>query len=191
MARTVIRTAVEHAQTRQVLAPLEDIREVAEIGAGFGRMAQLLCQDFPMVYAFEREPHLVATMRKLVPKAVAAQVERLDSIPVSDESFDLVLTFTVLQHMSDAAAAATLAEMARISRLYVLVVEDTDPDHHYVDGKNKTHFTHGRTAGWYGEHLPEFEMVNYWPRQVEPGFKYQGVERPTVGEYMLFERVTE
>lgn len=194
MARTVVRTAIEHAQLRQVLADL-NIGEgpTAEIGAGYGRIAQLLDMEqgatlFGGVTAFEREPHMIAAMRRLLPAVEAVQVEALTSLPAEDAAFELVLAFTVLQHMSDADAVATLAEMARISRSYVLVVEDTDPDHHYVDAKNKTHFTHGRDAGWYSDHLPGFEIVNFWPREVEPGFTYNGQPRPTVGEYMLFER---
>lgn len=195
MARTVIRTAIEHAQTRQILWDMPKglarwADEVCEVGAGFGRMTQLLAQDYANVVAYEREPHLIEKLRRLVPKAQAVQVSSLAKLPSGDAKFDLVLSFTVLQHMSDADAVATLAEMARISRSYVLVVEDTDPTHHYVDPKNPTHFTHGRTAGWYSDYLPDFEIVNYWPREVEPGFTYKGVPRPTVGEYMLFERTS-
>lgn len=195
MAKTVIRTAIEHAQTRQILwdipkglARWQD--KVCEVGAGFGRMTHMLAQDYANVVAYEREPRLIATLRKMVPKAEAVQVDSLAKIPSEDGIFDLVLSFTVLQHMSDRDAAATLAEMGRISRSYVLVVEDTDPEHHYVDPKNQTHFTHGRTAGWYSDHLPDFEVVDCWPRQVEPGFTYKGTPRPTVGEYMLFERAS-
>lgn len=192
MARTVIRTYIEHSALSHILDyDLEAYGSIAEVGAGFGRMTALLLDSGVPVVAFEREPHMVLAMQKLLPKAEAVRVASLAQLPAEDASFDLVLTFTVLQHMSDRDVVATLAEMARISRRYVLIVEDTDPDHHYVDGKDKTHFTHGRTAGWYGENLPDFEVVNYWPREVEPGFTYKGLPRPTVGEYMLFERVTE
>ncbi len=194
MARTVIRTAIEHAQLRDVMDE-NDLHwtTAAEVGAGFGRMTWVLenySQAPVPVTAFEREPAMIAKLQRLLPHVEAVQVAALTKLPAEEASFDLVLSFTVLQHMSDRDAIDTLAEMARITRHYVLVVEDTDPDHHYVDPKNPTHFTHGRDAGWYSEHLPEFEIVNYWPREVEPGFTYKGQPRPTVGEYMLFERAS-
>lgn len=198
MARTVVRTYIEQRMLSQIIAELDDGQHdhnehflfAAEVGAGFGRMTVALANSSLTVTAFEREPHLIATMRRLLPSVAAVQVNSLGNLPSPAEQFDLVLCFTVLQHMSDKDAVATLAEMARISSRYVLVVEDTDPEHHYVDPRDSTHFTHGRTAGWYAEHLPDFEIVNYWPREVEPGFTYKGVPRPTVGEYMLFERAS-
>lgn len=202
MARTVIRTYIEHEQLRKALwtaYPIDTYPpstyddnglHFAEVGAGFGRLAPVLRETASKVTCFEREPHLVEKMQRFLPKVNAVQVNALTNLPADDGSFELVMAFTVLQHMSDRDAVATLAEMARISCGCVLVVEDTDPDHHYVDEKNPTHFTHGRDAGWYSEHLPYFEIVNYWPREVEPGFTYKGVPRPTVGEYMLFERAS-
>jgi ubiquinone/menaquinone biosynthesis C-methylase UbiE len=194
MARTVIRTFIEHRQLNEDVFDDAlngiDLQSIAEVGAGYGRIAAFVARWAKETTAFEREPHMIAAMRRLVPDVEAVQVAALTSLPAEDESFDLVLSFTVLQHMSDTDATGVLAEMARISRRYVLVVEDTDPDHHYVDPKNKTHFTHGRDAGWYSDHLPDFEIVNYWPREVEPGFTYRGQPRPTVGEYMLFERAS-
>lgn len=191
MARTVIRTAIEHRQlTRIIDEAAPGLEKAAEVGAGFGRMTFALQGLAVNVTAYEREPGLIQTARRLLPFVRVVQIADLRQLPAYDAEHDFVMAFTVLQHMSDADAVATLAEMARISRRYVLVVEDTDPEHHYVDPKDKTHFTHGRDAGWYSDHLPDFEIVNYWPREVEPGFTYKGVPRPTVGEYMLFERAS-
>ncbi len=53
----------------------------------------------------------------------------LEALPAPDASAELVMTFTVLQHMPDAQAEAVIREMARVLAPggHVLVVEETDP----------------------------------------------------------------
>ncbi len=189
-----IKTYIEQRDLRHILDIISDQCEshltCAEVGAGFGRMTVLL-DDYSLpgqTTAFEREPDMVAAMLRLLPSVNAVHVNALTNLPAEDGAFDLVMSFTVLQHMTDLTARGVLSEMARISRRYVLVVEDTDPEYHYVDKKTSGHFTHGRMPEWYGRYLPGFELKQSWDREVEPGFTYKGVPRPIVGAYMLFEK---
>lgn len=107
----------EDLAERQVLARLlpPSGEAIAELGAGFGRLADLY-QGFQRVY-------LVDYSRTLLRQAqedhaddprftyVAADIRRL---PLADASFDAVVTVRVLHHLRDIAPA--LAEAQRVLR---------------------------------------------------------------------------
>ena len=90
------------------------IRRAYDIGAGFGRLTPVLTEVAAEVVGFEREAALADVARGLVPAARFEQVATLESLPVADASADVVLTFTVLQHMPDARAEAVIAEIRRV-----------------------------------------------------------------------------
>lgn len=181
-----IRTFIEHRQLRTVLEPLGTIETAAEVGAGFGRMLVQLADLVGDVTAFEREPGLVGAGQKLVPAAEWFMVPKLTELPGEADSQDLVMAFTVLQHMSDDAASKTIAEMVRLARRYVLIVEDTDPAYRMNDKGDATHFTIGRPVEWYAAAVGEGFDLDYSKREVEPGYK--GQPDAFVGHYMLFRR---
>lgn len=184
---TLHRTLLEYRDLGAILEPLE-LDTIAEIGCGFGRLFGELTKHPQAVTAFEREPELVKWARRLYPSVAVVEVPALTELPVEDDAFDLVLTFTVLQHMTNADAAAVLSEAKRVSRRFVLVVEDTDPRHVYKDRKRPGHFTIGRSVRNYRRLLEPFELVRVARREVEPGYSSQGKPRPYVGHYMLYER---
>lgn len=181
-----IRTYIEQKALTNILSPLS-LESAAELGAGFGRMTVVLADHAKHVEAFEREPELAEAAARLLPNVTVHNVTSLTAIP-SKATFDLVMTFTVLQHMSHEDAAKVLAEAKRLSSRYILVVEDTDPNHAYIDGKNSAHFTLGRSVKEYRRLLAPFELVHVERREAEQTFKYNGVRRPYVGHYMLFEK---
>lgn len=181
-----IRTYIEQQALGKMLAPLS-LQSAAELGAGFGRMAVVLADHAEHVELFEREPELAKAASRLLPNVTVHNVNSLTAIP-ADGPFDLVMTFTVLQHMSHADAEKVIAEAKRLSSRYVLIVEDTDPHHAYIDAKNVAHFTLGRSVKEYRSLLEPFELVQLERREAEATFKYNGVRRPYVGHYMLFEK---
>lgn len=183
----VLRTYVEQRALRDMLAPL-DLESAVEVGAGFGRMTVALADLAKRVTAFEREPSLVASAAALLPQVDVQRVERLTHLPAADGAFDLAMTFTVLQHMSHADVAEVATELCRIARRYILIVEDTDPEHVFIDDKRPGHFTYGRSVKQYGSLLPGFGLIRVERREVEQTFSYKHKRRPYVGHYMLFER---
>lgn len=189
-AQAMIRTYIEHRQTRQLVEEWGNFETIAEIGAGFGRMGALLVDLAPHVTLYEREPELVRLARRLLPQAEVVEVPKLDQLPGEDQQFDLVLTFTCLQHLSEAHARAAAGEAGRMARLFVLIVEDTDPAYRMRDRKDQTHFTDGRPAEWYGDALgPAWELVRREDREVEPGYSGPNGHK-TAGEYLLFRRIS-
>lgn len=184
-----IRTYLEQRQLRRILAGIEPIESAAEVGAGFGRMLVALAEHARTVTGFEREPALVKAGNQVIEREPLVRVERLDRLPARDRAFDLVMTFTALQHISHRETARIIAEIRRIAARYVLLVEDTDAAHAYVDKSNPMHFTYGRSVAEYERLIgAEFILRGTWPRQMERGFSYQKRPRPSVGHFMLFER---
>lgn len=186
-AAMAVRTFIEHHGLAEVLHGL-DLAAAAELGAGWGRMGQKLAELAGAVTLYEREPALAAAAARLLPELDVVQVPRLDAIPAPDGAFDLVMSFTVLQHMSDEAARQVVEEMGRLADQRVLIVEDTNPEYRRTFKREPSHFTIGRSVDWYVDALGDgFKLEQCIPREVEPGYK--GQSPAFVGAYMLFVRV--
>jgi SAM-dependent methyltransferase len=159
-----------------------------EVGAGYGRMTVVLTEFFDRVEGFERELHFVEEAGRLLPAIRFHQVDSLTSLPAAGGSFDCVLTFTVLQHLTDAVALSAAREISRILRPggVLLICEETDPAHRdgAVDDEAGM-CTIGRTIGQYEALFSGFTLLQTNPRRIEPTYP-----RQDVGTYMLFARRT-
>lgn len=162
------------------------IRRAFDVGCGFGRLTPVLTECADDVTGFEREVALVETARRLLPKLHFERVATLERLPADDVSAQFVLTFTVLQHMADAHAAAVLAEIRRVLAPggHLLLVEETDGTLEAGDAaRADLGYTRGRPVAWYAEQLQPSTLLATSPRVIEPGYP-----RPDVGTYMLFQR---
>jgi SAM-dependent methyltransferase len=183
------RTYLEHRDLRALVTAAAGGRRfvsACEIGAGFGRMTVVLTEFADTVVGFERERHFVDEARRLLPDIRFEHVDALSRLPAGDESFDCVVTFTVLQHLIDRVAAAAVHEMSRIVRPGGLAVicEETDPAHRAgaVDDPNGT-CTIGRPVAIYQTMFAGFTLEATRPRRIEPTYP-----RPDVGTYMVFRK---
>ncbi|WP_426564537.1 class I SAM-dependent methyltransferase [Angustibacter sp. McL0619] len=89
--------------------PVED---VADVGAGTGKLTRSLVEVAPRVTAFEPDAGMLAELALRVPQA-ARQQARAEALPVADHTFDAV-TVAQAWHWFDRAAAA--AEFRRVLR---------------------------------------------------------------------------
>jgi SAM-dependent methyltransferase len=185
----LLRNYLEQRDVRGFLQRAAASRPIArayDIGCGFGRLTPVLRECAGTVVGFEREASLVATARELLPGFEIVQVETLEALPAPDASAGFVLTFTVLQHMPDAAAEHVLAEIVRVTTpgAALLLVEETDPG---LEAGDAAHadlgYTRGRPPAWYAERVTPFLLVATAPRVIEPGYP-----RSDVGTYMFFQR---
>jgi SAM-dependent methyltransferase len=185
----LLRNYLEQRDVRRFLlqaAASGPIARAYDVGCGFGRLTPVLAECAGTVVGFEREPSLVATARELLPGFEIVQVATLETLPAPDASAGFVLTFTVLQHMPDAAAERVLGEIVRISGpgASLLLVEETDPA---LEAGNPVQadlgYTRGRPPEWYAGRVGPFLLVATAPRVIEPGYP-----RPDVGTYMFFQR---
>src|SRR6266851_7859793 len=186
-AAFAVRTYIEQQDVRAFLSRVAGQRRLpaaCEVGAGYGRMTIVLTEFFDEVVGFERERHFVDEATRLLPAIRFEQVDSLARLPASNESFDCVLTFTVLQHLTDPVVHAAASEILRIVRPggFLLICEETDPSHRSgaVDDTDGM-CTIGRTVAEYEALFRPLTLLDTRPRHIEPTYR-----RPDVGTYMLF-----
>lgn len=183
----LLRNYLEQRDVREYLRRAElttPITRAYDVGCGFGRLTPVLGEFASVVIGFEREASLLATARHLLPSLEFIEVATLESLPAPDASAELVMTFTVLQHMPDVRAEAVLREVTRVLAPggHVLIVEETDPALEAGDPSNaEAGYTRGRSWSWYEARLAPLRLIRMGPREIEPGYP-----RPDVGTYMLF-----
>lgn len=183
------RTYCEHRDLRALLTETLGGRRLAsacEFGAGFGRMTPVLTEFADSVAGFEREAHFVAEAQPLFPDISFHQVEQLYDVPSRDGCFDLVLTFTVLQHLVDSVLHRVAAEITRVLRPggALVICEETDTAHRAGDLANPNGMcTIGRSVPDYQAVFAPFVLAMTRRRIIEPTYP-----RADVGTYMLFER---
>lgn len=182
-----VRTYIEQAAVRGYLRRITGdgrLTRAADVGAGYGRMCPVLGEFADRVVAFEREPEFVARGGFLQPDIEFRWVSSLSELAAPDGEFDFALTFTVLQHLTDAAAQAALAEIRRIVRPggHVLLCEESDESFTEGDPADPSaYFTFGRGVERYRSWMAPFELLDTSPRLIEPGYP-----RSDVGSYLLF-----
>ena len=185
----LLRSYLEQRDVRSYLhkaAAHTPVRRAYDIGSGFGRLTPVLSEAAAEVVGFEREASLVATARTLLPDLRFEEVSTLEHLPAESSSAEFILTFTVLQHMSDAAARAVIGEILRVLAPagHLLLVEETNPRLEAGDAaRADLGYTRGRPVTWYAKALKSLELVATSPRRIEPGYA-----RQDVGTYMFFRR---
>ncbi|MEK6221382.1 MAG: class I SAM-dependent methyltransferase [Chloroflexota bacterium] len=184
----IIRAYLEQRDLRAILRLCLDERPVSaacDIGSGYGRMSQVLSEFAAQVVGFERQREILQEAKKLIPAVQFKPIENITTLPVGDNSFELALTFTVLQHISDSEVQLVAKEIQRLLAPggTLVICEETDPGHHEgefekLDGM----FTIGRTTKMYQDIFSPMQLIHTQKRIIEPGYP-----RPDVGTYMVFQ----
>jgi SAM-dependent methyltransferase len=145
-------------------------------------MSMVLTEFASEVVAFEREPSLASPGAALLPNIEFRVIETLRTLPAIDGEFDLAMTFTVLQHLSDEDAEFALNGIKRIIRPdgWLLICEETD-EGLIRDDPAASMFLIGRRIAWYRQQLEPMVLLTAVPRAIEPGYA-----REHVGDLMLF-----
>jgi SAM-dependent methyltransferase len=188
-AAFAIRTYLEQADVRAIVAQITKgarLGAACEIGAGYGRLVGVLSEFADQVVAVEREPHLAREGARLLPAVRFVQVESLTALPLEAAGFDVVLTFTVLQHLVDPVAQEAAREIGRIMRPggHLLICEETDPLIRSGDVDDPRGMcTIGRPIPVYQDLFRGFDLVVTKPRRIEPTYP-----RAAVGDYLLFRK---
>jgi SAM-dependent methyltransferase len=182
----ILRTYLEQRDVRAYLrrAARGVVGCAVDVGCGYGRLTPVLTEFASRVIGCEREASLLEIARPLQPDVTFIETPSLAALPVENAAADVVLAFTVLQHMPDANAEAVLAEIGRIVRPggHVLLCEETDTTLEAGDAaRADLGYTKGRAVEWYAERMSAFTLLDTSKRVIEPGYP-----RPDVGTYMFF-----
>lgn len=181
------RTYIEHRDLRRVITKAlghVPADRAAEFGAGFGRITPVLTEYALSVTGFEREAAFVADGKSLFPGISFEHVASLAHVPAPDAVFDLILTFTVLQHLTDDVLCLVAAEIRRVLRPSGVLVlcEETDVSLRTGDVFDpKGICTIGRSVGMYAKLFEPLALSGTHPRRIEPTYP-----RSEVGTYMTF-----
>lgn len=101
----------------------EDVKSIVDIGCGNGVITNVLGQQYD-VTAVDRSDHALSMVKTKKIKASA------DDIPLPDQSFDMVFSSELLEHLEDQVFNDTIGEFKRLSKKYVFITvpNDENPD---------------------------------------------------------------
>lgn len=118
-----------HAGQRWLLERLRQTHAVSwcELGCGFGRNLGFLSRELGpgRGYGVDISGSLLRRARRGLPEACGLACADLGALPFRARAFDTVFTHGVLMHLPPAALPAALAEIKRIARGAILLVEET------------------------------------------------------------------
>ncbi len=184
------RTYLEMRDIRSYLSFItkdSKIKSVADIGCGFGRLLPLLSEYSEEVIGFEREENLIKMANKLYPHLPITKIEDLGEIQYESNYFDLVVVFTVLQHLTDNKVGKLSKEISRITKKngFLFICEQTDSSDLFGDINDETKLLqHGRTIKEYENIFKNYTLVKSSKRINEPTYR-----RSDIGSYMLFKKI--
>lgn len=92
-----------------------------EIGCGYGRLSPWIARHADAYYGVDPDDRALGIAGRQYPELGFAR-GRASSLPVSDDAIDLVVTWTVLEHVDDARIEAAAAEIRRVLRPNGVVV---------------------------------------------------------------------
>jgi SAM-dependent methyltransferase len=156
-------------------------RRSLEIGCGFGRLSQHLGRNSSFHLGIDINPKALGSARRLYPD-VHYGLASVTGLPFADSSFDLVTTWTVMQHLPPSYIAGALTEIARVATADALLVLCEEVSHADAQDIEKWHtHTWHRHPVFYAECLTPYRLQEHRP---VPGFAPVGLPPP--GEVMLF-----
>jgi SAM-dependent methyltransferase len=92
-----------------------------EIGCGFGRLSPYIAQHFTQHTAVDINTWALSEARQFYPQISFSQASATE-LPFPDDSFDAVITWTVLQHIPNSLVGKALSEIKRVARPSSLII---------------------------------------------------------------------
>jgi len=169
-----VRNYIERRTIRSLLARAAaggKFKRACEVGCGYGRLVMTLTEFADEAVGFEREPQLVEIARTLLPEVKIVQVQSLDKLP-DPGPFDLAMTVTVLQHLTDERAQGVCAELKRLApKGHVLIIEKNEEIGTTENKTNEAEFiSRARSVETYAGYMAPFKLVHAEPRLIEPTY---------------------
>ena len=159
---------------RELLGNLHVARYL-EIGCGYARLTPWISGYSDKQYGIEPEKKLYEISKKLYPYITFVNMPA-DNIPFQDNYFNIIISWTVLQHIPPEKINASIKEILRVAndKAIILIAEHTK--------NTQSTNTWGRSIKEYSKLFSPFELVKHKAREVEILIDYD------VGEIMMFKR---
>lgn len=154
-----------------VIDKIQDrFNRVLEVGAGDGRLIGKLSKIYPNISCNSIDINPILSKHVKDNHGVSAYIGDVTNLPFVSNSFDLIFTFQVLQHIDPDEIKRAILELKRVSSKEVWLFEgwnifkqDFDPHghmRHKGDG-GTWYYDHSRIPGCYHvEHLEESKAKN-------------------------------
>jgi SAM-dependent methyltransferase len=172
--------ARHYYETKYLREELESLRNLAgyrmrkslEIGCGFARLSPYVSEYFEQHHAIDINPGILDTARDNYPN-ISFREASVTSLPYEDGEFDLIVTWTVLQHIPPTHIDGAIQEMRRVlsSNAALILCEATR-----FPGPVNGH-TQDRPEGFYKDAFAplrlvrstDFHEIDKLPGQATPG----------------------
>lgn len=169
-----VRNYLDRRTIRSVLSEIarqKPLRRACELGCGYGRVIMVLKEFAEFVKGFEREAHLVTVARSLLPDLAFEQVGSLADI-WDETPYDVAMTCTVLQHLTDSDAREVCKVMKRLAPAgHILCIEKTENIATTANTEDGTRFiSQARPVEVYADFMHPFRLVRVQNRVVEPTY---------------------
>ncbi len=138
----------------------EDVKNIIDIGCGNGMITNALNQKFDIT-GVDRSAH---ALKNVETKKIEASAE---SIPVKDQSFDMVFSSELLEHLPDEVFQKAITEFKRISKKYLLIsVPNREnlnknliqcPECNYIYNRSY-HLKSFKPSDW-EDYFPEYQLI--------------------------------
>jgi len=103
------------SKTKKILELIpDDVKSIMDIGCGNGLITNELAKKYSVTGIDRNKKALEFVKTKTI-------LAKADNIPVEDNSYDMVFSSELLEHLEEAAFYRAAGEMARISRRYIFV----------------------------------------------------------------------
>ncbi len=139
------------------------IDRALEIGCGYGRLTPWIDNFAAETHAIDPNESVIADAREQY-SHITFEVERAENLPYPDDSFDLIVTWTVLQSIPPDAIHDVTAEIVRVLAPggTLLIAEQVE--------KPDRNITWSRSEAEYERLLAPLELLESHPRPVESTF---------------------
>lgn len=172
------RNYYEVKRLRQYLARMSELGvsggRSLEIGCGYGRLSAYIAEYFEEHSAIDINRWALSRARQCYPNISFVQGSAT-ALPFADQTFDVVVSWTVLQHLPNHLVGKALSELIRVAKgnSLILLCEAT----FYADQQESAAHTHDRSPDFYArslsprpllvsEYISELDEI---PNLVSPG----------------------